>query len=253
VTGALRVDGGELPSTAGVRAPHHRFLKHGRFVLHGVVRAWWDLEIHGTGNVPRTGPVVMAANHVGWLDGPLLAICAPRPVHALTKHEMFEGPLGHFLRASGQIEIDRFHVDVGAIRVAVKALHEGHVVGVFPEGRRGPGDMASPRAGAAYLALVTGATVVPVAFLGTRLPGGADGSVPPRGSRLAMTFGEPVHLGGKPWPRTQEDVADAASTVTDAILTTIRTAEQVTGMTLPGPLGPSREKNADKTSVKKRA
>ena len=135
----------------------------------------------------------MAANHVGWLDGPMLAICAPRPVHALTKQEMFEGPLGGFLRASGQIELDRFHVDVSAIRQAVRALQEGLVVGVFPEGTRGAGDMTSPRAGAAYLALVTGAPVVPVAFLGTRLPGGADGSVPPRGTRVAMTFGAARH------------------------------------------------------------
>jgi 1-acyl-sn-glycerol-3-phosphate acyltransferase len=252
MTEALRIDG-ELPATDGVRSPHHRFLKHGRFVLDGVIRTWWDLEVHGTDNVPSTGPVVMAANHVGWLDGPLLAISAPRPVHALTKHEMFEGALGHFLRAAGQIEIDRFHVDLAAIRVAVKTLQDGHVVGVFPEGRRGPGDMASPRAGAAYLAMVTGAPVVPVAFLGTRLPGGADGSIPPRGSRLAMTFGAPVDLGGRPWPRTQHDMADAAAGVTDAILQTIRTAEEATGMTLPGPLGPKREKKPQKMSEKKRA
>ena len=62
--------------------------------------------------MPATGPVVMAANHVGWLDGPLLAICSPRPVHALTKQEMFAGALGAFLRAVGQIPLDRFHVDV---------------------------------------------------------------------------------------------------------------------------------------------
>ena len=55
--------------------------------------------------------------------------------------------------------------------------------------------MTSPRAGAAYLALVTGAPVVPVSFLGTRMPGGSDGSIPPAGSRIAMTFGEPVQLG----------------------------------------------------------
>ncbi len=242
MTGALRTDGGELPSTAGVRTPRTRLLTTGRFVPHAIIRAWWDLEIHDADLVPKTGPVVMAANHVGWLDGPLLAICAPRPVHALTKQEMFQGALGHFLRATGQIELDRFHVDLAAIRVAVKTLREGHAVGVFPEGRRGPGDMASPRAGAAYLALVTGAPVVPVAFLGTRLPGGSDGSLPPRGARLAMTFGEPVDLGSSPWPRTQQDMSDAAAVVTDAILKTIRTAERETGMTLPGPIGPRREK-----------
>ena len=238
---ALRIDDGELPTTAGVRPPRSRLLTTGRFVPAAIIRAWWDLEVHGAELVPETGPVVMAANHVGWLDGPLLAICAPRAVHALTKQEMFQGALGRFLRATGQIELDRFHVDVSAIRVAIKSLEEGLAVGVFPEGTRGAGDMASPRAGAAYLALVTGAPVVPVAFLGTRVPG-TDSTLPPRGTRLAMTFGQPVELGSRPWPRTQQDMADAAARVTDAILQTIRTAESVTGMTLPGPLGPKPSK-----------
>jgi 1-acyl-sn-glycerol-3-phosphate acyltransferase len=237
MTEALRIDGGELPSTTGVRAPHTRLLTSGRFVPRAIIRTWWDLEVHGADNVPRTGPVVMAANHVGWLDGPMLAICAPRPVHALTKMEMFSHGMGAFLVAVGQIPLDRFHVDVSAIRVAVKSLEDGLCVGVFPEGTRGAGDMVSPRAGAAYLSLVTGAPVVPVAFLGTRVPG-TDQTLPPRGTRLAMSFGEPIELGRSPWPRTQQNMADAAALVTDAILQTIRTAEQVTGMTLPGPLGP---------------
>ena len=166
----------------------------------------------------------MAANHVGWLDGPLLAICSPRPVHALTKQEMFR----RAARAvpawpSGRSRSTASTSTCAAIRVAVEvAARTGRAVGVFPEGTRGAGDMTSPRAGAAYLALVTGAPVVPVAFLGTRVPGGTDGSIPPRGSRLAMTFGEPVDLGSLPWPRTQEDMADAAARVTAAILQTIR-------------------------------
>jgi 1-acyl-sn-glycerol-3-phosphate acyltransferase len=242
MTDALRIDGGELPSTAGVRAPRTRLLTAGRPTAQALIRGWYQLELHGTERVPATGPIVMAANHVGWLDGPLLAICSPRPVHALTKEEMFAGAMGSFLLRAGQIPLDRWHVDVRAIRIALKALREGHAVGVFPEGARGAGDMTSPRAGAAYLALVTGAPVVPVSFLGTRMPGGTDGSIPPRGSRIAMTFGDPVRLGSTRWPRTQQHVDEAAQVVTAAILKTIREAEQKTRMTLPGPLGPKREK-----------
>jgi 1-acyl-sn-glycerol-3-phosphate acyltransferase len=242
MTDALRTDGGELPSTAGVRAPRTRLLAAGRPTAQALLRARYEMEFHGAERVPATGPVVMAANHVGWLDGPLLAICSPRPVHALTKQEMFVGPLAPFLRAAGQIELDRFNVDVAAIRVALQALRAGLAVGVFPEGTRGTGDMTSPRAGAAYLALVTGAPVVPVSFLGTRVPGGSSSSIPPRGTRIAMTFGDPVRLDRRPWPRTQQEVAQAAETVTAAILQTMRIAEEATGMTLPGPLGPKREK-----------
>jgi 1-acyl-sn-glycerol-3-phosphate acyltransferase len=239
---ALRIERGELPSTAGVRAPRTTLLSAGRGTAHALLRRWFELEVHGAERVPADGPVVMAANHVGWLDGPLLAICSPRPVFALTKQEMFSGAVGVVLRASGQIELDRFHVDVAAIRTSVKALQAGLAVGVFPEGTRGAGDMATSRAGAAYLAMVTGAPVVPVSFLGTRLPGGSNSSIPPRGTRMAMTFGDPLHLDARPWPRTQAAVAEAAAAVTDSILRTMRSAEETTGMTLPGPLGPKREK-----------
>lgn len=238
----LRIDGGELPSTEGVRPPPRALLTHGRFTADWIIRRWWNLEVYGAEHVPAEGPVVMAANHVGWMDGPLLAICAPRPVHALTKIEMFDGPLGRLLRAAGQIPLDRKHTDVSAIRTALRLLRDGGVVGVFPEGSRGPGEMTSPRSGAAYLGLVTGAPVVPVSFLGTRLPGGHDSSIPPRGSRMVMTFGEPVHLTSRPWPRTQQHVKEAAADVTAAIIRTMRTAEQVTGMSLPGPLGPRPER-----------
>ncbi len=241
---ALRIDGGELPSTAGVRAPRTRLLSAGRPLAQALLRGWYELELHGAERVPATGPLVMAANHVGWIDGPLLAICSPRPVHALTKEEMFSHGLGGFLLASGQIPLDRFRVDVRAIRIAVQALREGLAVGMFPEGTRGAGDMTSPRAGAAYLALVTGAPVVPVSFLGTRMPGGSDGSIPRRGSRIVMTFGDPIRLRSRPWPRTQQEVAESAEAVTAGILQTMRTAEEATGMTLPGPLGPKREKRA---------
>ena len=242
MTDALPVDGGEPPSTDRVPVPRTRVLSAGRPPADALLRWWYDLEVHGAEQVPAEGPVVMAANHVGWLDGPLLAISSPRPVHALTKQEMFAGPLGGLLRAAGQIELDRFHVDVTAIRAAVKALEAGLAVGVFPEGTRGTGDMTSPRSGAAYLALVTGAPVVPVSFLGTRPPGGSSSTIPSRGTRIAITFGAPLHLGRQPWPRTQRVVADAAAAVTSAILQTMRMAEETTGMTLPGPLGPEREK-----------
>jgi 1-acyl-sn-glycerol-3-phosphate acyltransferase len=242
MTEALPADGGELPSATRVPVPRTRLLGAGRPTAHALLRWWYDLEIHGADRVPTDGPLVMAANHVGWLDGPLLAICSPRPVHALTKQEMFAGPLGALLRTAGQIELDRFHVDVTAIRTAVKALEAGLVVGVFPEGTRGTGDMTSPRAGAAYLALVTGAPVVPVSFLGTRPPGGSSSTIPPRGARIAITFGEALRLGRQPWPRSQRAVAEAAAVVTGGILKTMRAAEQSTGMTLPGPLGPEREK-----------
>ena len=140
MSGALRIDGGELPSTAGVRAPRTRLLTAGRSVAAGAdPRVVGPRDPRRRATCPTSGPVVMAANHVGWLDGPLLAICAPRPVHALTKQEMFARaarPLPAW--PSGQIPLDRFHVDLAAIRVAV----------THAAGRAAP-SACSPRAHAA--------------------------------------------------------------------------------------------------------
>ncbi|KQT94757.1 hypothetical protein ASG49_08030 [Marmoricola sp. Leaf446] len=222
-----------------LEVPRTALLARGRPAAQRLVRSWWDLELHGAEHLPATGGVVVAANHVGWLDGPLLATCAPRPVHVLTKQEMFVGPLGSLLTAAGQVPIDRYAVDRRALDVARRALEQDQVVGVFPEGVRGSGDMATSRPGAAYLALVTGVPVVPVSFLGTRAPGGHADSLPPRGSRLVMTLGAPLRLGRREWPRTQAEVAGAAARVTAAIVETTRQAERTTGLRLPGPLGPT--------------
>jgi 1-acyl-sn-glycerol-3-phosphate acyltransferase len=54
----------------------------------------WDLRIHHAERVPADGPVILAPNHVGWLDGPLLVGTAPRPVHAMVKLEEFDGRFG---------------------------------------------------------------------------------------------------------------------------------------------------------------
>lgn len=225
----------DLPRTASVPHPATALLHRGRPAAQHVVRRIWRLEVHGADRVPATGPVVLAANHASFLDGPLLAICGPRPVHALTKIEMFDGRLGGVLRASGQIPVRRGEPDIAAVRTSVRVLRAGGVVGVFPEGTRGAGEVSAIEPGAAYLALVTGATVVPVAFLGTRPAGASLSTVAGRGSRVAMTFGEPVAVGARSWPRRRADVAATTARIRAAMLETLCAARAATGMELPGP------------------
>jgi 1-acyl-sn-glycerol-3-phosphate acyltransferase len=143
------------------KLPKTWLLRAGRPVARLIAGRRCEIRLHGSEHVPRTGPVILAGNHIGLADGPLLAAYAPRPVHALTKHELFSGAGGTFLRTAGQIPLDRFHPDPTAIRTCLAALDEGRVIGIFPEGRRGPGDLCRFHRGAAYLALVTGAPVVP--------------------------------------------------------------------------------------------
>lgn len=225
----------DLPRTSSVVPPATALLRRGRPAARHALRRLWRVEVRGAERVPGSGPVVLAANHVGFVDGPLLAICSPRPVHALTKIEMFTGRLGPLLRASGQIPVRRGEPDIAAVRTSVRVLRDGGVVGVFPEGTRGAGEVSAIEPGAAYLAQVTGARVVPVAFLGTRAPGTSLHALPARGARVAMVFGEPVEVPAHPWPRRRAEVAATTASIRAAMLETLRVAQEETGLGLPGP------------------
>ncbi|QGN57351.1 1-acyl-sn-glycerol-3-phosphate acyltransferase [Nostocoides sp. HKS02] len=162
----------------------------GRFLFGALYR----VSVVGRDRVPREGPVVFVANHVGFLDGPMLPALAPRPTCVLVKRELFRGPLGWFLRFIGHIPVTRGAGDRGALMAAVAILHAGGAVGIFPEGTRGRGDVASVQQGAAWLAQQGHARIVPVAFLGTRATGASTASLPRLRSPMVVEFGEPVEL-----------------------------------------------------------
>jgi len=226
----------QLPDLDGVSRPRWAILHSLRPAFAFVVRSRWDLHEHGADRVPRTGPVIFAPNHAGWLDGPLLVVTSPRPVHTLTKQEEFEGPMGVLLRIAGQIRLDRFNVDPAAVKACLKVLEGGGAVGVFPEGTRGAGELETVRRGAAYLALVSGAPVVPVTFFGTREPGGRSSSVPAKGARFDVVYGDPVYLDKQPWPRTRDDVLRATNLLAGRLREHLAQAKELTGRSLPGPL-----------------
>jgi 1-acyl-sn-glycerol-3-phosphate acyltransferase len=196
----------------------------------------YGVTVHNPERMPAKGPVIVAANHLGYMDGPLLAIHSPRLVHALTKREMFVGRMGLLLRSAGQISLDRFAPDPGAIKTCLRVLREGSVVGIFPEGARGAGELELFKRGAAYLALVTGAPVIPVTLFGTREPGQDSHSRPPRGARVDIVFGEPWQVEAQPWPRRKDEVMAATASLRTHMLETLAAAKELTGRTLPGPL-----------------
>ena len=129
----------DLPRTHDAVHPPHRLLRLLRPAARAYFSRRYDVRVHGDEQIRRRGPHIVAANHIGLLDGPLLAAFAPRPVHALTKKEMFEGHTGRALRALGQIPLARYEVDPSAIKDCLKVLRDGGVVAIYPEGhpRRG--------------------------------------------------------------------------------------------------------------------
>lgn len=226
--------------TAAVEATHRHpptwLLHGGRPAARWLIRRWYDVREHGTGHVPPQGPMIVAANHTGVIDGPLLAIFGPRPVHALTKEEMFAGPVGPLLRVTGQIELDRNACDLRAVRTCQEVLAHGGVVGIFPEGNRGAGDLAVFRNGAAYLALVTGAPVVPLTMFGTRPVGGGKNATPPRGAVLDLVYGAPFRVERRDWPRPRALVAATSEALHARMREELAAGLTLTGQTLPGPI-----------------
>ncbi len=231
-------------SVRRVRRPARWLLYGGRPLGRLVIRRRYDVRLHRGERVPPRGGVILACNHVGVADGPMLAIFSPRPAHALTKVEMFRGLMGWFLMRCGQIPLDRFRTDPRAVKTSLAALRSGMAVGIFPEGARGDGELELFHRGAAYLALVTGAPIVPVSVFGTREPGGHSSSVPPKGAQIDLVYGRPFTVDPVPWPRTRARVAEVSRDLRERMLEDLADAKTLVGRELPGPL-PAGEHEPD--------
>jgi 1-acyl-sn-glycerol-3-phosphate acyltransferase len=158
-----------------------------------LMRLLFRLEAHGTEHIPRTGALLLVANHSSVLDPPLVGSVAPRPLTYLAKAELFDIPLfGALIRGVNARPLRRDGADAGALRTALKVLDEGGALLVFPEGTRGPeGTLREPKGGAAMLAVLSGAHVVPAYIKGS---GAAwpKGRTLPRPAKVVVTFGPPL-------------------------------------------------------------
>ena len=195
-------------------------------------RVVWRTRVVGAEHMPTEGPVIIAANHTGVIDGPIVFGVSPRPVHMMIKESMFRGPIGSFLRWSGQIPVDREN-GRPALAAALSVLKRGDVVGIFPEGRRGRGDLSEVRGGVAWLALASGAPVVPAAVLGTRRTGEGSGRLPGFRRRLFVLIGEPVTMERAPGTTGKQAQEQYAQLVASALKVTVEAAVELSGIALP--------------------
>lgn len=195
-----------------------------------ILRSFWRIRALGAWHVPSAGPVILAGNHANFVDGPVLFAFAPRPVRMLVKREMFEGTLGSILRGIGHIPVQRGVADRTMITDSLAVLADGGALGVFPEGTRGQADFSSVHNGLAYLALRSGAPIVPVACLGTGARGSSIGALPSLRSRIDVVYGKPFQAVETTDRRATRKAVQAASDRVVARLTAhLRDAERMTG------------------------
>ncbi|MFT4232769.1 MAG: lysophospholipid acyltransferase family protein [Leucobacter sp.] len=168
----------------------------GRAVLRPLLRLRLRPRVVGREHVPATGAVLLVSNHLSGLDTILIPSFSPRKVQFLAKASLFESRIGGwFFRRIGAIPVHRSASSSAqaALDAGCEVLAAGNVFAVFPEGSRSrDGRLYRGRGGAAWMALETGAAVVPVGLIGTnrRLRDPRTGKAP----RVEMRFGAPIQL-----------------------------------------------------------
>lgn len=200
----------------------------GRILDHVV----YNTKVLGRDNIPADGPVVFAANHLSYLDGPVMVGAASRYMHVMVRHDMFKGFLGWVLERSGQIPVNR-QGDRAALHYAKAVLGRGDCVGILPEGTRGSGDAAEMNSGVAWLALNSGAAVVPVAILGTRLSGEHRDTIPAPRRTLHVVFGEAMTLTRQPGVSGRVSMDRATEEIRLRLAAHVAQAQEKTGQLLP--------------------
>src|SRR5438105_3431215 len=159
-------------------ALHRRARENGvNLLVYLIVRAliqpffhlYFRMQRIGREYIPRTGPVIVAANHRSFLDPFVIGTMARRPMYYVAKRELFQRRWqAWFLSALGAFPVDRGASDEQTIATAQGILNRGGIVLIFPEGTRiRPGGLGRPHRGVGRLALQTGAPVVPVSVIGT--------------------------------------------------------------------------------------
>jgi len=178
-------------SSGPVALPFRRVARERFPVLYRIVRdlcrpalsRWFDLSIEGVERLPA-GPFILAANHHNYLDGVILGVAVPRPISFIVMPRVYHASPLHpaFHRHIGSIPVNLSRPEPGAIKRALRALDEGHIVGIFPEGPFSrEGRLVPGQPGVAMMALRAGVPVVPAAISGTY---------------LGVRFGPPLALPG---------------------------------------------------------
>lgn len=175
------------------------FLELCRPAVWTAARAMFRIRFHGVEHVPASGPVVLAPNHVSFMDPVLVTLPIHRLLHYMTLEPFFRVPgLGGLIRWCRAFPVREAEIDREAVRTAIRLLRAGEPVVIFPEGGRSPDGRLLPfRPGAFRLALQTESPVVPVTLAGVFAAWPAHRRLP-RPARITITYHPPVTVNDLP-------------------------------------------------------
>lgn len=138
-----------------------------KWVARRIANALFRVEVEGRENFPQSGPLLVVSNHFHWSEPPLVALSTPWDIEFLgARAAMSIKGIGWIIRLYRTIPVEKMGLNADAIRRALDFLRLGKIVGVFPEGRTHVDHLSQPWPGAAFLALRSGAPLLPVGVEG---------------------------------------------------------------------------------------
>lgn len=176
-----------------------------KLLLAAIFRVLWRPTITGVENIPRRGPLILASNHLSFMDSMVIPVTVPRRVAFLAKSDYFTGTgfkgalSREWFTFFGMIPVDRDDSRSAqqSLEAALEVLGSGGAFGIYPEGTRSlDGRLYRGRTGVGYLALTAGVPVVPVALSGTEKLQPV-GSRLPRLAKVTVSFGKPLDFTGR--------------------------------------------------------
>ena len=218
------------------------FFHPGAIIAGFLGRLLFDARVEGVAHVPREGPFIIVSNHTSNVDPPLVGWATGhqvgRIVHFMAKIEMRGWPIiGWLATQSAVYFVRRGEGDRAAQRFSLEALAAGRPIGIFPEGTRSrDGHLKPGKSGAVFLAMRSGAPLLPVGIAGTHriLPGRSRW---PHPTKIRIRIGEPFRLPHQPDGRLDRD---ALAEGTDRIMGEIARLLPPEHQPVPSVQGPIR-------------
>ncbi|HYE75727.1 MAG TPA: lysophospholipid acyltransferase family protein [Blastocatellia bacterium] len=183
-------------------------------------RIYFRIEFKGLENVPREGPVILAANHESYADPVWLSIPFPYPLRYMTWSEVFKVPLlGSLIRALGAFPVKIEGAgDRSALRTSLQHLKDKGTLVIFPEGgRTRTGQIMPFKFGVIRLALDTDAVIVPVSIIGGYRAFGPHHWIP-RPHKIKIIYHRPVYLPPPPSDTESKDYLQQQATNIQTII-----------------------------------
>jgi len=147
------------------------FYSFARVICRVYLKVFRNIKVEGQNNMPSHGPVIVAANHISYLDPVVVGAVFDREINFVAKEELFHIPiLKSIIKALNAFPVKRGLGDRGALRAALQILSQNRCFGIFPEGHRNRTEakLTPFKGGAAMIALKSGAPILPVAVQGTK-------------------------------------------------------------------------------------